>query len=436
MFVYISMVPDRLSVEPRQCTVKNFGIAELVEFEKFVSENGVQEPDYRGRTRFKVRRDGYVIIKSAALEKGGRYGVIEIDVFQEDINDSECHAWGAWFYDSQDDSFRVPLAFKHFYNDSNLLHVNHASSEVVISDLFEGDYGVRYGRYQYLIDPKSRTVVAEQELPDLPIKFVKGIGDKVYFEFSGHTVEAVLSEDSSLKDILISSTNGAVSVDGDNEKVLYAVNKNSKEHEYRLRTSIGTYGRTPSNIIEVVSGVRTEYKIPLPSEEEYKRIYPEQDYGLDDFSMSTHGFGGYHVVSSKMWFGTSFYNSEGEVSVSSIGNFDFEEMQYDVWYDKLFSPYSITALHVLGDDIWAAASVRSDEAEYPVAVLKLKYKKGGKIIFEPDYNIWGIGEYKGVLFFEADDGMYVLADRRLYRVLAAKDKEGKYKIYIQEIKKG
>jgi hypothetical protein len=126
-----------------------------------------------------------------------------------------------------------------------------------------------------------------------------------------------------------------------------------------------------SESIAVTEGA-TVYPLPQTDPREWQRARPEEgkNYSHLDLAEIREEIGPHQVENGRLWFGKSFYNSEGGTGVGGFGYFDPATASYHLIAIPEIYAWSVSAILVEQDAIWLALFRRGEYGNDPGGLLR------------------------------------------------------------------
>lgn len=127
---------------------------------------------------------------------------------------------------------------------------------------------------------------------------------------------------------------------------------------FQLENSKDDFGMRSHGIIETLGPGRTKfYPLPQSTAAQYARLRPN-DLQINPFPANLYErqevIGPYQIEGEKLWFGNSYYDSEGMRGVGAFGYFDTATREYTLFSPPEVAPYEIGAILVEPDMAWLA----------------------------------------------------------------------------------
>ncbi|MGP0076513.1 MAG: hypothetical protein ACLPWF_31750 [Bryobacteraceae bacterium] len=127
---------------------------------------------------------------------------------------------------------------------------------------------------------------------------------------------------------------------------------------FQLEYSKDGFGLRSHGIVETVGGNRTKlYSLPQSTAQDYRRLRAE-DVRINQLATDHYDrqevIGPYQIEDGKIWFGKSYYDSEGETGVGAFGYFDTSTRTYTLFSPPEVARYEVSAILVERDRVWLA----------------------------------------------------------------------------------
>jgi len=136
------------------------------------------------------------------------------------------------------------------------------------------------------------------------------------------------------------------------------------------------------------------------------------------------------LIGNKVWFGKTFYDGEGSTGVGAIGTYDRTTKQFTYNSPPELARWSVSALLVEGDTVWAGLVRRPEGAEYSGGLLRydLAAKKKSSVIPVKEV-ILAILHAGDVLYLGSSNGACALRGGKRARYVLEPATDGRYGIY-------
>ena len=135
------------------------------------------------------------------------------------------------------------------------------------------------------------------------------------------------------------------------------------------------------------------------------------------------------VIGNKVWFGKTFYDGEGSTGVGAIGAYDRTTKQFTFISPPELAKWSVSALLVEGDTVWAGLVRRPEGAEYSGGLLRYDLATRKSSVIPVKEVILAILHAGDVLFLGSSIGAYVLRGGKRARYVLEPAMDGRYGIY-------
>ncbi len=134
------------------------------------------------------------------------------------------------------------------------------------------------------------------------------------------------------------------------------------------------------------------------------------------------------VVGNRVWFGKTFYNGEGYTGLGAIGYYDRTTKKFTLFSPPEIVKWSVSALLVEGDTVWAGLKRRPEGAEYSGGLLRYDLSTKMAKVFPVEEVVFSIVRAGEALYLGSANGVYVLREGRLARYVFEPALDGNYGI--------
>ena len=138
------------------------------------------------------------------------------------------------------------------------------------------------------------------------------------------------------------------------------------QNNFHLEHHRDSFGMRSHGVMQVVNGHAKVYPLPQSTWEDYRRLRPK-DAAMSPLANTNNSYereeviGPYEIEGTKVWFGKSFYDGEGERGVGAFGYFDTETRQYRIFSPIEVAPYETSAILVEPDQVWIGLDVFTED---------------------------------------------------------------------------
>jgi hypothetical protein len=163
----------------------------------------------------------------------------------------------------------------------------------------------------------------------------------------------------------------------------------------------------------------------------YADFARERPKRVEDGYDSTSGIGEMpgpvQMDSSRIWFGKTFYDGEGESGVGGVGYFDTSKSTYTFLKIPEMAPWSVSALLVDVQILWIGLVGHPEGADYSGGLLRHDLKTGNTKKIPIDDVIQRIKRWNGRIYLATGRGASVIeGDRVVSRFMVEPDLNGEY----------
>jgi hypothetical protein len=135
------------------------------------------------------------------------------------------------------------------------------------------------------------------------------------------------------------------------------------------------------------------------------------------------------LAGNRVWFGKTFYDGEGSTGVGAIGAFDRATRQFTFISPPELVKWSVSALLVEGDAIWAGLMRRPEGAEYSGGLLRYDLAAKTSSVISVKEVILTILRAGDALYLGSSNGVYVLRGGKPVHYVLEPAPDGRYGIY-------
>jgi hypothetical protein len=169
------------------------------------------------------------------------------------------------------------------------------------------------------------------------------------------------------------------------------------------------------------SGRKQYYPVPIPTMALYRKVFPDKQAPgeIED------DIGPFVLDRNKIWFASTFYDSEGVSGVGAIGSFDISTRKYDMRYLPEIAPWSGSAILLDDGNLWIGLMRRPEGAEYGAGLLRYNITSGAVAKYPvPDY-IHTIDRLGDTVYCGTSHGLYTVRGNKVTQFRFEPDDKGK-----------
>ena len=174
--------------------------------------------------------------------------------------------------------------------------------------------------------------------------------------------------------------------------------------------------------------VMRDHPMPSSTYADFARLRPgrvENGYGPESAIGETPG--PFQVDSSRIWFGKTFYDGEGESGVGGVGYFDKAKSTYTFLNIPEMAPWSVSALLVDDQILWIGLVGHPEGADYSGGLLRHDLKTGNTRRIPIGEVIQRIKAWNGRIYVATGGGASVIeGDGIVSRFMVEPDLNGEY----------
>jgi hypothetical protein len=136
--------------------------------------------------------------------------------------------------------------------------------------------------------------------------------------------------------------------------------------------------------------------------------------------------GPHQLEGSRLWFGKTFYNSEGSTGVGGFGSFDAAIASYRIYSPREIQRWSVSAILVEADCVWLALYRRGEYGNSPGGLLRWDRGSAKVQSFPVPHVVTSIARAGDAIDLGAVDGLVVLRGDRTISYFVDRTASGRY----------
>jgi hypothetical protein len=177
------------------------------------------------------------------------------------------------------------------------------------------------------------------------------------------------------------------------------------------------------------SGGKQYYPAPIPTMALHRKLLPDTQAPGE----IENDIGPFVLHGHKIWFATTFYDSEGFSGVGAIGSFDISTRKYEMRYLPEIAPWSGSAILLDGADLWIGLMRRPEGAEYGAGLLRYNTATGAVAKYPVADYIHTIDRLGDTLYCGTSHGLYTVRGSRVTQLRFEPDDQGKLVMVPREV---
>ena len=138
--------------------------------------------------------------------------------------------------------------------------------------------------------------------------------------------------------------------------------------------------------------------------------------------------GPHQLEGNRLWFGKTFYNSEGSTGVGGFGYFDAATAAYRIYSPPAIQRWSVSAILVEADCVWLAPYRRGEYGNNPGGLLRWDRGSGQVRSFAVTDVVTSIVRAGSVIFLGSVGGIDALHGDRIARYFVDRSASGRYAV--------
>jgi hypothetical protein len=188
--------------------------------------------------------------------------------------------------------------------------------------------------------------------------------------------------------------------------------------------------RQPSGIGVIGKSERKQYyPAPIPTMALYRKVLPDKPAPgeIED------DIGPFVLDGNKIWFASTFYDSEGVSGVGAVGVFDISTRKYDMRYLPEIAPWSGSAILLDGGNLWIGLIRRPEGAVYGAGLLRYNITTGAAAKYAVADSIHTIDRLGETLYCGTSHGLYTIRGGKVRQLRFEPDDKGKLIMVPREV---
>jgi hypothetical protein len=172
------------------------------------------------------------------------------------------------------------------------------------------------------------------------------------------------------------------------------------------------------------------YMLPQTDPPTWQRARPDdaKTYAHIELAEISEEIGPYQVEGGRLWFGKTFYNSEGATGLGGFGYFDSATAQYHLIAVPEIYAWSVSGILVEADSIWLALYRRGEYGNYPGGLLR--WDRNGQTTqhWDMPWIATSIARAGDAIYMGATDGIAALRGDRVISYFVDRSVDGRYRM--------
>jgi hypothetical protein len=189
--------------------------------------------------------------------------------------------------------------------------------------------------------------------------------------------------------------------------------------------------QTPYTAVTEGEGPRERiYTLPQTDPKTWQRARPDdaKTYGNIELAEIREEIGPYQVEGGRLWFGKTFYNSEGGTGLGGFGFFDPATASYRLIAPPEIYAWSVSGILVEADGVWLVLYRRGEYGDYPGGLLRWDRAAATVQHWDMPWIATGIARSGDAIYMGATDGVVALRGGRITSYFVDRSSAGQYRI--------
>ena len=199
---------------------------------------------------------------------------------------------------------------------------------------------------------------------------------------------------------------------------------------FRLSKQKNQFGSEFPVIVEGPAGSEHRYPLPQSDEPTWREARPDDalNHAQLNSAEENEQIGPVQPEADRLWFGKTFYNSEGATGVGGFGAFDFASRKYRLYSPPEIWRWSASAILVEPGAVWLGLFRRGEYGDTAGGLLRWDRATEQARLFPALSIVTSIGRRGEVLYMGAADGLLVLRDDRIESYFIDRTTTGRYRV--------
>jgi hypothetical protein len=199
---------------------------------------------------------------------------------------------------------------------------------------------------------------------------------------------------------------------------------------FRLLKAKNRYGSEYALILEHPGPGQKSYPLAQSDLLTWRQARPDdaQTPALPNPAEMNEEIGPHQLEGNRLWFGKTFYNSEGSTGVGGFGYFDAATAAYRIYSPPAIQRWSVSAILVEADCVWLAPYRRGEYGNNPGGLLRWDRGSGQVRSFAVTDVVTSIVRAGSVIFLGSVGGIDALHGDRIARYFVDRSASGRYAV--------
>jgi len=197
---------------------------------------------------------------------------------------------------------------------------------------------------------------------------------------------------------------------------------------FRLSKEKSKYGSEYTLIVENPGPRQNSYPLAQSDLETWRQARPDdaKSFSNPDLAEMNEEIGPHQLEDYRLWFGKTFYNSEGSTGVGGFGYFDAAAAAYHLYSPPEIQRWSVSAILVEADCVWLALYRRGEYGNSPGGLLRWDRRSGHAQKFAAAEIVTSIVRSGNGIYLGATDGIDALRGDRITQYFVDRSANGRY----------
>lgn len=199
---------------------------------------------------------------------------------------------------------------------------------------------------------------------------------------------------------------------------------------FHLVANKNKYGSEYPVIVDRQGTGEKVYALAQTDTKTWQKFRPDDTKGYlhPDQAEMNEQIGPHQLEGGRLWFGKSFYNSEGATGVGGFGYFDTATASYHLIAPPEMYAWSVSAILVETDAVWMALFRRGEFGNYPGGLLRWDRKAAHVEHWDMPWIAVSIARVGETTYLGTTDGIAALRGDRITGYFVDRSADGRYLI--------
>ena len=201
-------------------------------------------------------------------------------------------------------------------------------------------------------------------------------------------------------------------------------------NSFRRLSTLDSPSRKSGSEYPVIVGAGKVHPLPQTDSQTWQKARPDEANAhlqVDPAEMNEQ-IGPHQLEGGRLWFGKTFYNSEGLTGVGGFGYFDTGTASYHLIAPPEIYAWSVSAILVEPDAVWLALYRRGEYGNYPGGLLRWDRNTEAVQRWDMPWIATSIARAGDAIYNGTTDGIAALRGERVVSYFVDRSAMGQYRM--------